>query len=59
MGIMKQANKLKGEERERFLEDYYAARNRLKMAQVPEKQKKKRVKKKDLNGPVTTYRLED
>jgi hypothetical protein len=59
MGIMKQANKLKGEERQKFLEDYYAARNRLKMAQAPAKTKKKRVKKKELNGPVVTYPLED
>lgn len=47
MGILKQANKLKGKEREQFLKEYYEAKERLKAVQDPSKKKRKNKKCQD------------
>lgn len=60
MGVMEQANKLKGKEREQFLNEYHEAKKRLKDAQVykPVKKQAKR-KSKPRNGRVVVKTLED
>jgi hypothetical protein len=59
MGIMAQANKLKGKDKEVFLKEYHEARKRLEEAQAFQPKRKTTRKSSPRNGKVITRKLDD